>query len=76
MKNWIPALQLLGIGFYVAICVTGGILAGWWLGGKRPVFVIAGLVIGLVIAVYGVYKMVKPLMDNNKKSNKNNKGNS
>jgi membrane protein implicated in regulation of membrane protease activity len=63
MKNWIPAFQLLGIGFYVAACIAGGILAGWWLGGHNTVWLIVGLVIGLVLAVYGVYKMIKPLMD-------------
>jgi F0F1-type ATP synthase assembly protein I len=74
MKNWVPAFQLLGIGFYVAACIAGGILGGWWLGGKKPVFVIIGLVIGLVLAVVGVYRMIKPLM-NNIKNNKNDKDN-
>ena len=65
MNKWIPALRLTGIGFYIATCIVGGTLAGWWLGGKKPLFMIIGLVLGLVIAVYGVYRMIRPLMKNN-----------
>jgi F0F1-type ATP synthase assembly protein I len=61
------------LGFYIAACIAGGIMAGWWLGGKRPIFVIVGLIIGLVLAAYGVYQMVRPLMNNkNDKQNKDN----
>ncbi len=74
MKKLVPAFQLLGIGFYIATCIAGGILAGWWLGGKRPFFVIIGLAAGIVLAFYGVYRMIKPIMNNNKDS-KNDKGN-
>jgi F0F1-type ATP synthase assembly protein I len=65
MNKWIPALRLTGIGFYIATCIVGGTLAGWWLGSKKPLFMIIGLVLGLVIAVYGVYRMIRPLMKNN-----------
>jgi F0F1-type ATP synthase assembly protein I len=65
MNKWIPALRLTGIGFYIATCIVGGTLAGWWLGGKKPLFMIIGLVLGLIIAVYGVYRMIRPLMKNN-----------
>jgi F0F1-type ATP synthase assembly protein I len=63
MNRWIPALRVTGIGFYIAICIVGGTLAGWWLGGKKPLFMIIGLLAGLVIAVYGVYRMIRPLMN-------------
>jgi F0F1-type ATP synthase assembly protein I len=65
MNKWIPALRLTGIGFYIATCIVGGTLAGWWLSGKKPLFMIIGLVLGLIIAVYGVYRMIRPLMKNN-----------
>lgn len=64
MKNWVPAFRLIGVGFYIAACITGGILSGWWLGGKRPIFVILGLILGLIFAFYGVYSMIKPLLAN------------
>lgn len=65
MDKWLPALRVTGIGFFIATCIVGGTLAGWWLGGKRPVFIIIGLVLGLFFAVYGSYRMIKPLMKNN-----------
>jgi len=73
MKKLVPAFQLLGIGFYIAACIVGGILLGWWLGNKNALWVITGLLIGLALAFYGMYVMVKPLMNN--KNNKNNKEN-
>ena len=73
MKKWVPAFQFLGIGFYIAACIGGGIMLGWWLGGKKPVFVISGLIFGLLLAVVGVYNMVKPLLNN--KNDKNDKEN-
>jgi hypothetical protein len=63
MNRWIPALRLIGIGFYISFCILGGTLAGWWLGGKKPIMMIIGLLAGLVIAVYGVYRMIRPLMN-------------
>jgi F0F1-type ATP synthase assembly protein I len=71
MDKWMPALRLTGIGFYIAACIVGGIFLGWWLGDKKPVFIIIGLVAGLAIAVYGVYRMIKPLM-NQKNEDKEN----
>ncbi len=62
MDKLVPALRLLGIGFYIAVCIVGGIALGWWLGDKRPLFVIIGLVAGLIIAGYGVYSMLRPLL--------------
>ncbi len=62
MNKWIPALQVTGIGFYIAACIVGGTFAGWWLGGKRPLYLIIGLLVGLVLAVYGAYRMIRPLI--------------
>jgi hypothetical protein len=70
MDKWMPALKVTGIGFYIATCIAGGTLVGWWLGDKRPLYMIIGLVAGLVLAVYGAYQMIKPLIDAyNKKEN-------
>ena len=61
------ALQLVGMGWYVAVCIIGGLLGGVWLDRKLdmlPVFTLAGVVLGTVMAFYGIYKMVLPLLNN------------
>ena len=57
------ALRLMGMGWYVAICILGGVLGGLWLDNKlhtRPVLVIVGLLFGIIVAFYGVYNMILP----------------
>ncbi len=65
MSRWVAALRLTGVGFFIAACILLGTFAGLWLDGKldtKPLFMIGGLVVGLVVAVYGVYQMIRPLM--------------
>jgi len=54
--------QLLGIGFYFATCIVGGILGGLGLDvlifGRALVFLWLGLGLGLVTAFYGGYRML------------------
>ncbi len=60
-------MRLTGVGFFIAACLLLGTLAGLWLDGKlntKPLFMIAGLILGLIISVFGVYQMLKPLMSN------------
>jgi ATP synthase protein I len=67
MNRWAATLRLTGIGFYIAACILIGIFTGLWLDNKfntNPLFVILGLVLGLGVAVIGVYQMIRPLMDN------------
>lgn len=70
MSKLALAMRLTGVGFFIGVCIAGGALAGWWLSGKNILFMILGLVIGLVVAFYGVYQMLRPLM--NDKRNKEN----
>ena len=68
MRRWELALRLTGVGFYIGTCIVGGVLVGLWLDEKlstRPLFLIGGLLLGLVVAFYGVYRMVRPLMNDN-----------
>lgn len=64
MPPWvIVALRLTGLGWYVAACIVVGIIGGVWLGkltGHVALLVLAGTVIGSVVAFYGVYRMVLP----------------
>ncbi len=67
MNRWVAALRLTGVGFFIGACIILGIIAGIWLDSKlntEPVFVIIGLVLGIIVAVYGVYRMLLPLLDN------------
>ncbi|MBI2856411.1 MAG: AtpZ/AtpI family protein [Chloroflexi bacterium] len=69
------ALQLVGVGWYVAICIVGGLLGGLWIDQKLdtvPAFTLAGVVLGTVLAFYGIYKMVLPLMNLDKETKKDN----
>jgi F0F1-type ATP synthase assembly protein I len=67
MSRWVAALRLTGVGFYIGGCILLGPVGGNWLDGKlntRPVFLLVGLVLGIILAVFGVYQMLRPLLDN------------
>jgi ATP synthase protein I len=67
MSRWVAALRLTGVGFFIGTCIVLGTLAGLWLDGKlntKPIFMLVGLVVGLVVAAYGVYQMLRPLISN------------
>ena len=64
MPPWvIIALRLTGLGWYVAACIVLGIIGGVWLGkltGQVAALVLAGTILGSIVAFYGVYRMVLP----------------
>ncbi len=67
MRRWQAALRLIGIGWYVATSILAGVLAGLWLDNKfetKPLLVVAGLIFGIIVAGYGVYRMLLPLIKN------------
>ena len=67
MKQWVGALGLSGIGFYIAGVIVLGILGGRWLDNKlnsEPLWLIVGLILGIVAAFLGVYNMVRPFINN------------
>ena len=71
MRRWQAALRLIGVGWYVAGAILLGVVAGLWLDNKfdtKPLFVVAGLILGIIVAGYGVYRMLLPLI--NDKQNK------
>ena len=54
-------LRLLGIGWFVALCLLGGVFGGLWLDdrlGTSPLMAMIGLGGGLVIAGIGTYRML------------------
>lgn len=74
--SWVKMLSLLGMGFYIAIAIVLGIWGGNWLDGKfntGPLLLIIGLILGIAVAVLGVYNMLKPYIADAKKTENNSK---
>ena len=62
-------MKLVGVGWYIGICIVLGLWGGLWLDNRlntKPFLVIAGLILGLVIAFYGVYRMLIPSLNQNR----------
>ncbi|MBI4233757.1 MAG: AtpZ/AtpI family protein [Chloroflexi bacterium] len=62
------------MGWYVAFCIIGGILGGLWLDrrlGTGALFTLLGVVLGVVVASYGLYRMVWPMLAGNNSQAKN-----
>ena len=65
MNWWVLALRLTGLGWYVALCIVGGVVGGVALDkaiGTTPLFLLVGVVLGSIVAFWGLYKMVQPLL--------------
>lgn len=59
------AFQLLGVGWFVAMCIGGGTAGGYLLDrqfGLSPGLTLTGLFIGIVIAVLGMYRMLMAIL--------------
>lgn len=66
-------MRFIGVGWFIAISILLGVLGGLWLDNKigtKPIMVIVGLFLGLVVAFYGVYKLLLPLMRNKRDGGK------
>jgi len=74
VKKWPAAMQLLIVGFYVAFSLLIPTGIGFWLDKRAshgfPLFTLIGLGVGTVIMVYGVYRMVRPFLQEAKKEGK------
>jgi Putative F0F1-ATPase subunit Ca2+/Mg2+ transporter len=65
MEKWLYAFRFVGIGWYIALCIGGGIGGGLWLDskfGSSIIFTLAGVFLGLVVAALGTYRMIEPLI--------------
>ena len=64
MSQWPPAMQLMGIGWYVATCIVLGVVGGVLLDnelGTDFVLTLVGLALGLASAGWGGYRMLQQL---------------
>ena len=67
------ALRMIGIGWYIAFCLVGGAAGGYFLDrhlDTLPLFTMVLLTVGLFVAMYGVYRIVRPLMKEEQKKPK------
>lgn len=58
-------VRLVGIGWYVAICIGGGAIGGLWLDSKldlSPLFTLLGLSVGIAVAVVGMYRLLMAVL--------------
>lgn len=72
MSKLIAVLRLTGVGFFIGGSILLGVLGGLWLDNKfgtNPILVIVGLILGLIVAFYGIYRMLLPLVKNQDKEN-------
>ena len=54
-------LRLVGIGWYVGLCIGGGALGGFWTDrwlDLSPLFTLLGLGVGIAAAAVGMYRML------------------
>ena len=64
MRQWPPAMQLMGIGWYVATCIVLGVVSGVLLDselGTDFVLTLVGLGLGLASAGWGGYRMLQDM---------------
>ena len=66
MSRWVAALRLVGVGFFIGGSIVLGVVAGLWLDSRldKSLFWIVGLILGVVVAFYGVYQLLLPLIGN------------
>ncbi len=60
-----PTARLIGIGWYFAVCIVMGVVGGVLLdkvAGTAPLLTLLGLLLGLVAAFYGGYRMLMDVL--------------
>ena len=63
------AFQLIGMGWYVGVCIIGGALLGRWIASlftfpnADVVFILSGILLGLLSAAVGIFKLVSLLLN-------------
>ena len=58
-------LRLVGIGWYVAMCIGGGAVGGLFLDRQLetgPILTLFGLCVGIAAAVVGMYRMLMAVL--------------
>jgi ATP synthase protein I len=53
---------LSGMGFTIAIPIAAGAIGGYYLDGylhTKPLFILLGLLLGLIVGIFGAYRLYK-----------------
>ena len=55
-------VRLLGIGWYIAMCISGGAALGFWVDNvydSSPIFTLFGVILGVTLGMFGMIIMLK-----------------
>jgi F0F1-type ATP synthase assembly protein I len=66
MNRLPPTARLIGIGWYFAVCIVVGVVGGLLLdevAGSRPLLTLLGMLLGMVVAFYGGYRMLMETLE-------------
>ncbi|MBM32636.1 MAG: hypothetical protein CL764_07295 [Chloroflexi bacterium] len=58
-------VQLTGIGWFIGISIAGFAFLGVWIDkliGVKPIAVISGILLGIILAGFGSFKMIKRIL--------------
>ena len=64
MGRRVAAFRLVGVGFFIGGSIALGLFVGHWIDNRLDtgLFWIVGLILGVVVAFYGVYRMLLPIL--------------
>ena len=65
MNRLPPTARLIGIGWFFVVCIVGGLLGGVFLDrltGTEPLLTMLGLLLGLITAFVGGYRMLMEVL--------------
>jgi hypothetical protein len=69
MNKYGAAFRLIGVGFFIIGSIILGMIGGIWLDGLfgTKILWLIGLITGIASAVWGVYRLLLPFLNDNNK---------
>jgi hypothetical protein len=71
VNKWELAARLSGVGFFIGLSIVMGLVSGRWLDGifRTRIIWLFGLLLGIAVAFWGVFRMLVPLLNGNNGNN-------